>query len=865
MAPEQARDSHTVDIRADLYSLGCTLFYLLTGRMVFPADTLTEKLYKHWFEEPPLVDHYRPEVPTAVSAVIQKLLAKDPANRFQTPAELAEALAPHARPATSVSTASGGTIWNRLDERGPQQAPSVPTSLPPEAITPPTHIPSEPTPRGPAFTDPDDVPTAAGLRWSAVAVETHDTQKAAGSAAPVVAATTEVPAAALAARSAAPSAPPTASRLLLKVTAVLMGLAVAGGVSLWWSGRNRDPADTPPTRNEVVAVVTRKDTDNGKLKPTAKVVDPPKKEDPVIPPPPRGPDRYALLIGVTNNERRELKPMPYAGADMDQLAEALRQAGGIKVDNIVLLTQRPGVEESQLPRAANIRRELTRLTKRMTRQDSLMVAVACPGVQFKGTSETFLCPADARLANRQTLVPLSEFYHALRDCAAGFKLLLVDACRKEVLADNAPPGIELEDVPCPQREAPPDGVAVFFSCSSGEVGYDRPDRLKGDPIKNGVFFHWFSKALRERKEDAEEFTRTEVFADVRRHYRPRARQTPERLGTTQGPIPLPGLASFANVERVGELAVLEGHTAAVTGTAFTPDGRRAVTSGQDEAAFVWELASGKPDQLETSILCLIWGVAVTSNGELAVLACGGNLDDDRVKPGMRFHNTVRVMNLATRKEDRVLSPGFKDDKEASGAYFTSVAVSPDGQLVLAGCDDRYVRLWSITGKLLFRFQGHTGRVKCVAFSPDGTRALSGGEDGLRLWDVPNKQFIALLSGHTKTVRGVAFSPDGKQAISAGEDNTIRLWDLETRTEVRCFEEKHEGGVWAVAFSPDGRRALSGGPDRSVRLWDVASGKQVYPFRGHTRAVTSVAFSPDGRRALSGSQDNTVRLWGLPRP
>ncbi len=61
IAPEQALDSHTVDIRADLYCLGCTFYYLLTGRVPFPGGTLTEKLLKHQLDEPRPVEQLRPE------------------------------------------------------------------------------------------------------------------------------------------------------------------------------------------------------------------------------------------------------------------------------------------------------------------------------------------------------------------------------------------------------------------------------------------------------------------------------------------------------------------------------------------------------------------------------------------------------------------------------------------------------------------------------------------------------------------------------------------------------------------------------------------------------------------------------------
>jgi eukaryotic-like serine/threonine-protein kinase len=93
IAPEQAMNSHTVDIRGDLYGLGCTLYYLLTGQVPFPTPHPMEKLLSHRMSEPIPVEEQRPEVSPAVGAVIRRLMAKLPEDRYQTPAEAAEALA----------------------------------------------------------------------------------------------------------------------------------------------------------------------------------------------------------------------------------------------------------------------------------------------------------------------------------------------------------------------------------------------------------------------------------------------------------------------------------------------------------------------------------------------------------------------------------------------------------------------------------------------------------------------------------------------------------------------------------------------------------------------------------------------------
>jgi serine/threonine-protein kinase len=98
LAPEQALNPRGADIRSDIYSLGCIFYYLLTGQPPFPTPKLVHNLRQHQEAEPTSVESFRDDMPPALSAILKRMLAKNPADRFQTPAAVALALHPFTRP-----------------------------------------------------------------------------------------------------------------------------------------------------------------------------------------------------------------------------------------------------------------------------------------------------------------------------------------------------------------------------------------------------------------------------------------------------------------------------------------------------------------------------------------------------------------------------------------------------------------------------------------------------------------------------------------------------------------------------------------------------------------------------------------------
>jgi serine/threonine-protein kinase len=111
ISPEQARDPRNTDVRSDIYSLGCTLFFMLTGRPPFLGGTMLQKLLQHQADQPPDLGQFRPDLPEDVNRVLRKMLAKDPRRRYSSPQELVNDLLAVARAAGLRPTAPGGRTW----------------------------------------------------------------------------------------------------------------------------------------------------------------------------------------------------------------------------------------------------------------------------------------------------------------------------------------------------------------------------------------------------------------------------------------------------------------------------------------------------------------------------------------------------------------------------------------------------------------------------------------------------------------------------------------------------------------------------------------------------------------------------------
>jgi WD40 repeat protein/serine/threonine protein kinase len=293
------------------------------------------------------------------------------------------------------------------------------------------------------------------------------------------------------------------------------------------------------------------------------------------------------------------------------------------------------------------------------------------------------------------------------------------------------------------------------------------------------------------------------------------------------------------------LYTLSGDSLPVQCVAWSADGRRLASGGNNQVVKIWDASSGNLSLRLTGHTDFVQGVAWSSDGFYLASASA----DQKVFIWDALQGGA---------------PQFTLTGHADTVY--AVAWSPDGRMVASASADKTVRIWdsqrtSDTARVVLT--GHTDSVYSVAWSPDGTLLLSASNDGTaKIWNaVQGGLALHSFSNRQGYLRDAVWSPDGQRLATAASTKVVTIWDANQDSPSDFALSGPNDVVTSLAWSADGTLLVAGSADHSITLWNPQqAGPAIARLSGHRDIVNAVAWSPATTMFASASSDDTVIIW-----
>jgi WD40 repeat protein len=298
------------------------------------------------------------------------------------------------------------------------------------------------------------------------------------------------------------------------------------------------------------------------------------------------------------------------------------------------------------------------------------------------------------------------------------------------------------------------------------------------------------------------------------------------------------------VEQAEALAILEGHTASVTSLVFSPEGGLLASGSVDNTMRLWLVVQqsllrtmlGHPFPVTT--LDFSPDGALIATGSTDGLLRLWQVSNGRMLRTMEGHSgwistldfSPNGQFLASGSDDFTVRLWRSDDGrlvqtiDEGMAAINSLAFSADGSQLAWAEEDGSVRLRTLSGEWVYILKASSLPATALAISPDGDWIVAGYSDGaLRVWDANQGTLTQILKHQTDAITSLAYSPDGRWLISGSRDATLRLWRVQEsaiQETPRLIFAGHSAPVTSAAFSPRGDLAASASEDGSIRLWSI---------------------------------------------
>jgi serine/threonine protein kinase/WD40 repeat protein len=758
IAPEQILDAQSADIRADIYSLGGTLFYLLTGRPPFKANSLYDLYQAHISRDIDPLNLIRTEVSAELAALVAKMMAKDPKRRFQTPGEVAQALVPFGK---KTGTGVGKPV-SVVSTFGQSRAVSSPP--PPQPATP-----AEPIVRTANLPAPDAL-------WENL-VDALEPES--------------LPLPARLAHS--------SSKRPWRVLTAVVGagfLVLLLGIIIKIT-LDRNGVSLEIMRPSVASAVSdAKDVaaDKGDDAPAPNVT------APVV----SGPEGQNWVSLFNGRDKTGWKTDP-------------SQPGNWHVENGVLIGSGPALSHFYTERSDFNDFHLKVEARYREGGSGAVMFRAGFGPEIPTEAPKYPVGFHATINSRHAFrgntggifnarVPENEWIADYKGTPvpSGEWFLL------EILASN-----NIAEVFVNSRQS------AYFQFApaarmSGHVVLQQltPDRaieFRSIAIRELDFQKAGTREVARLTGHSRRINTVTFSPDSQRVLTGGNGFQLHGTGPDRWESPRTGDATVRlwDASNGRELHSFPGHFPYTHVVVFSGDGKLAASTGgwhDFQHMDVYDLTVGRrihefqqPKRASSAT-----ALTFSSDGRQLLAAS---------REGM-----IQTWNLETGHELPVvrLKAGKPNPDEFPGLRFMS-----DETRLITGNQTGEVEIWSVTTRgRLNLFTGHAGTVHSLRCSADDRLILSGGQDNtVRLWDVASGKQLQLLKCSEDGLNSLALSPNGRRALTGGRYGTIHLWDLANGREIAQLEG-HTMRVASLAFSADGQRAVSGSDDKTARVWKL---------------------------------------------
>jgi serine/threonine protein kinase len=768
MAPEQAR-GEAVDHRADLFSLGSVLYAMCTGRSPFRAET-TMAVLRRVSEEPARpVREINPEIPPWLAAIIARLHAKDPSERYQSAAEVAEILGqwlayvqqpnqipppfpleeePPASPPQWVrpKAIAAATLLVLGVGLGATEATGLtrfvglvpgilgigePLSPAPRPVPAPGRAPNAESNPAPASFDRESEAELHLLREKNRKLEANQARKAPVNEAELV-------------------------RVREKTRKAWSFLEAARRVAQPEETVRRNLDRIHECDDELDRLETRaeeaEETQYGEALLQAKSAL-------------KTANKLAHILNDPEVLKYQARVDQVEEAESTRLRASLRQA-----QDRLIRARELGLAQDD-PTVVRYQKKVEQLEAKLARREPAEPAEGAPPAQLRKALREF----QDRLLRAQRLARTENDPTVLRYQEQVQRLEARLAEHEPTIEEPTAPGAPVPSSQ-PQPFAPMSSLAVVAAATLNPVSpvwcvAFAPDARRvaaatGSSDRAGRLWVWELQPgppLRfERTLKISAPVRSLVFSPDGKTLACVEFRVRDQVIQGNGPDALRPELTLRNPETGAVRTRLEGHAKAVVAVVFTPDGQRLVTASLDRTVKIWDLKTGQ------------------------------------VKRTLSGH------------DDGVLA----------------LAIASDGRTLASGSLDRTVRIWDLeTGTEQRVLRGHTSGVESLAFAPDGKTLISAGPDqAVRIWEVATGRPRAtlLVEGDSKGTLSLAYGPDGQTIAAGASDGTLMIWGVTPDDGMPLLKRfrAHDRGINSLVYSPDGAYLATGGVDDSVKLWDA---------------------------------------------